>query len=122
MIKIGRNAPCPCGSGRKYKKCCMGKSGKYELEQYTAECNKCGKIFDKRITGTFESIKREGKRIYFCPKCNENLSCSYCENKLGEKSFDLISCPDCGEITIICEDCVKDDRLFSEHAEGHKNE
>jgi preprotein translocase subunit SecA len=21
----GRNAPCPCGSGRKYKKCCMGK-------------------------------------------------------------------------------------------------
>ncbi|MFH0821609.1 MAG: SEC-C metal-binding domain-containing protein, partial [Pseudomonadota bacterium] len=20
--KIGRNAPCPCGSGRKYKKCC----------------------------------------------------------------------------------------------------
>ena len=23
--KTGRNAPCPCGSGRKYKKCCMGK-------------------------------------------------------------------------------------------------
>ncbi len=22
---IGRNAPCPCGSGKKYKKCCMGK-------------------------------------------------------------------------------------------------
>ena len=21
--KIGRNEPCPCGSGRKYKKCCM---------------------------------------------------------------------------------------------------
>jgi len=21
--KIGRNAPCPCGSGKKYKKCCM---------------------------------------------------------------------------------------------------
>lgn len=23
--KIGRNAPCPCGSGKKYKKCCMEK-------------------------------------------------------------------------------------------------
>lgn len=23
--KVGRNDPCPCGSGRKYKKCCMGK-------------------------------------------------------------------------------------------------
>ena len=24
--KIGRNKPCPCGSGKKYKKCCIGKS------------------------------------------------------------------------------------------------
>jgi len=23
--RIGRNDPCPCGSGKKYKKCCMGK-------------------------------------------------------------------------------------------------
>jgi preprotein translocase subunit SecA len=22
--KIGRNEPCPCGSGKKYKKCCRG--------------------------------------------------------------------------------------------------
>ncbi|MEM0143177.1 MAG: SEC-C metal-binding domain-containing protein [Candidatus Parvarchaeum sp.] len=21
--KTGRNEPCPCGSGKKYKKCCM---------------------------------------------------------------------------------------------------
>jgi len=21
-MKIGRNDPCPCGSGKKYKKCC----------------------------------------------------------------------------------------------------
>ena len=27
--KIGRNDPCPCGSGLKYKKCCLS-SGKYE--------------------------------------------------------------------------------------------
>jgi len=23
--KIGRNDPCPCGSGKKYKKCCLNK-------------------------------------------------------------------------------------------------
>jgi tetratricopeptide (TPR) repeat protein len=23
MAKVGRNAPCPCGSGKKYKKCCF---------------------------------------------------------------------------------------------------
>ena len=24
-MKVGRNDPCPCGSGQKYKKCCLGK-------------------------------------------------------------------------------------------------
>ncbi len=26
MLKIGRNDPCPCGSGKKYKKCCLHKA------------------------------------------------------------------------------------------------
>jgi preprotein translocase subunit SecA len=26
--KVGRNDPCPCGSGKKYKKCCMLKEGR----------------------------------------------------------------------------------------------
>jgi len=25
MRKVGRNDPCPCGSGRKFKRCCLGK-------------------------------------------------------------------------------------------------
>ena len=24
--KVGRNDPCPCGSGKKYKKCCLNKA------------------------------------------------------------------------------------------------
>jgi hypothetical protein len=24
-MRIGRNDPCPCGSGKKFKKCCLGK-------------------------------------------------------------------------------------------------
>jgi hypothetical protein len=34
MAAIGRNEPCPCGSGRKYKKCCLatgGSSASYTL-------------------------------------------------------------------------------------------
>ena len=27
MSLVGRNDPCPCGSGRKFKKCCLNKSG-----------------------------------------------------------------------------------------------
>jgi preprotein translocase subunit SecA len=33
--KIGRNEPCPCGSGKKYKHCCLS-SGKYEPEYINA--------------------------------------------------------------------------------------
>jgi len=29
MAKIGRNDPCPCGSGLKYKKCHLGKKGEF---------------------------------------------------------------------------------------------
>lgn len=26
--KVGRNEPCPCGSGKKFKKCCLWGQGK----------------------------------------------------------------------------------------------
>lgn len=29
--KIGRNEPCPCGSGKKYKKCCIGSDKEFEF-------------------------------------------------------------------------------------------
>jgi hypothetical protein len=29
MGQIGRNDPCPCGSGRKYKRCCIGKTPRH---------------------------------------------------------------------------------------------
>jgi len=34
--KIGRNAPCPCGSGKKYKKCCLPKEEAQGLEKTSA--------------------------------------------------------------------------------------
>lgn len=29
-LKAGRNDPCPCGSGKKYKKCCALKGASHE--------------------------------------------------------------------------------------------
>jgi tetratricopeptide (TPR) repeat protein len=34
MAKPGRNDPCPCGSGKKYKKCCLPKDEAIEREQH----------------------------------------------------------------------------------------
>lgn len=36
MAKIGRNAPCPCGSGKKYKHCCLGKAAPVGAQQAPA--------------------------------------------------------------------------------------
>jgi tetratricopeptide (TPR) repeat protein len=35
MQKIGRNDPCPCGSGKKYKKCCMEKDQESNIVRIT---------------------------------------------------------------------------------------
>ena len=35
MVKISRNAPCPCGSGKKFKKCCLGKEQENQRQSKT---------------------------------------------------------------------------------------
>src|SRR5688500_10817928 len=37
MKKTGRNDPCPCGSGKKYKHCCYGKSALQTVTTQAAE-------------------------------------------------------------------------------------
>jgi len=33
VVKIERNAPCPCGSGKKYKKCCLQLSNQADKQR-----------------------------------------------------------------------------------------
>ena len=33
MKKLGRNEPCPCGSGKKYKHCCWNKSFEWAVDE-----------------------------------------------------------------------------------------
>ena len=37
MAKIKRNAPCPCGSGKKYKQCCMARDKQEQVERVVWE-------------------------------------------------------------------------------------
>src|SRR5262249_23612760 len=37
MDKTGRNDPCPCGSGKKYKKCCLSKHQAAQRQQVTQQ-------------------------------------------------------------------------------------
>jgi len=51
--KTGRNDPCPCGSGNKYKRCCMIKETSSHLEQTDLEWSKLrqleGTVFDRHL-------------------------------------------------------------------------
>ena len=54
--KIGRNEPCLCGSGKKYKKCCMAK---YEAAAHVMQGIKNPKSVDYTLKGavfTEESV------------------------------------------------------------------
>ena len=43
MAGIGRNQPCPCGSGKKYKKCCYGKNKIRKILLSDGTCKKLPK-------------------------------------------------------------------------------
>jgi len=40
MMKLGRNDPCPCGSGKKYKRCCYGKDTEVARAKNASELEK----------------------------------------------------------------------------------
>ncbi len=56
---VGRNAPCPCGSGFKYKKCCLGKkvSKPYDFKKLYAQKYKIRLKQKKDIEG----IRKAGR-------------------------------------------------------------
>lgn len=56
MSKIGRNEPCPCRSGKKYKKCC-GANPKESVKQLTPE-----QAMKITLTGGVESIQAQAEK------------------------------------------------------------
>jgi protein O-GlcNAc transferase len=45
-MKLGRNDPCGCGSGKKYKNCCLGKAEFHSPEPSTVETNQLALLFN----------------------------------------------------------------------------
>ena len=62
--KLSRNAPCPCGSGKKYKHCCYGKDFDFvetEDGEIGRQIQMSGELQDV-VEGLFESFKlRHGR-------------------------------------------------------------
>lgn len=86
---IGRNEPCPCGSGKKYKKCCGATDRQFaithELDYFAINKNIAykGKIGQQRENFCIEFIKKkkvnlnliQQKQVEETAKSGETISC-----------------------------------------------
>ena len=61
LAKIGRNDPCPCGSGSKYKKCCLGKAIAPDRDIEALYSNKYGIRLKK--DRDIEAIRKAGRLV-----------------------------------------------------------
>lgn len=57
--KIGRNDPCPCGSGKKYKQCCLANKPRKEyslsgMRKFSAKIISAGGVHKKEAESTEE--------------------------------------------------------------------
>ena len=53
-MKTGRNDPCPCGSGKKYKKCCANKSASSILQDMKEDIHN---LIGGRSFGSIEEVQ-----------------------------------------------------------------
>ncbi len=67
--KVGRNDPCPCGSGRKYKKCCAERDAAAALAP-TSNAESMQRTSSSGPPGVFSSFPRlatfDGEELSFC--------------------------------------------------------
>jgi hypothetical protein len=62
--KVGRNDPCPCGSGKKYKNCCLTKSVGGKPLKFKAKVlsqPKAVNLMDRTFGDAIESAKQQEK-------------------------------------------------------------
>lgn len=90
MGKIGRNDPCPCGSGKKYKKCCIKKNisfpvqgNKKKKKPFLAQYKKCDKI--KLFAGLQAHAQNHGKNV----RLEELVEDSIESKGVGKQPLDL---------------------------------
>ena len=67
MKKIGRNELCPCGSGKKYKKCCFNKpadSGTFIYTDLDLLSNKINSLLKEEKLDEAEQVCRQLKKEF----------------------------------------------------------
>ena len=58
MSKTGRNDPCPCGSGRKYKKCCLAETFVHVGKEESIRKLPVDDLLEFHTTDTFQDLTK----------------------------------------------------------------
>ena len=87
-MKVGRNDPCPCGSGEKYKKCCLNKAVPdiYQCIQETVSA----KGYPNNLSDTLCAMLRYMKEKRLLGSCHATASALYIA--LTEQGFQTELC------------------------------
>jgi hypothetical protein len=97
--KIGRNEPCPCHSGKKYKHCCLGKEFVEIHKKYFENCDlktKMISIVEKYPDNSFLQLRLDkdkfGISATYGPYNFKDMALYFARNNidLSEKEFDLL--------------------------------
>lgn len=82
MVGVGRNYPCPCGSGIKFKKCCFGKYPR----QHTVYIG---------FSEPFEALTFDNGQVYVHTLSGEKVKADYVSSQInykGEKGKNKVTC------------------------------
>lgn len=85
MTKVGRNGPCPCGSGKKYKKCCLYRGIEVQSASITEDSSK--EILVQTLTNELFQPVRLYYKIYDKNKLQSHfhtLDCMDYNSKLDD--------------------------------------
>ena len=105
MAKIGRNAPCPCGSGKKYKKCC--------LRKHEEETRKALKAASEEYTSA-ESENELDTKVGDLRKDHEDSNGTSSSDENYENFFKNYRAADFAGKVAIIEDAFTDNDLMSD--------
>ena len=63
MTKIGRNAPCSCGSGKKYKRCCLAADQAAQRVSQTPVAPAPSPLTDRLALDDYEELEQLSNRV-----------------------------------------------------------
>jgi hypothetical protein len=84
-MKIGRNDPCPCGSGKKYKNCCLGKQSEPSQTLYYRRLSEAyNRLSDRLLPYAVRKFGKEAIDVAM----DEFLLWPEEDDEIGEGAFD----------------------------------